>query len=125
MNKDIYPFEEEDWEELELNINHIYDVIYGCIMSYYIKEYMNYHLIKKVDDDEILLKEKINDEESNLVCTFKINDTKVDIICGNEKRFVNLTDDINKDKFKVFLGFRLTFDKYLKEKNEISDPINE
>ena len=120
MNKDIDPFEEEDWEELELNIDHVYDVVYGCIMSYYTKEYMNYNLIKKDEDDEILLREKINDEESNLVCTFKINhnNDKVDIIYENQRKIVNLIDDVKKDKFKVFLGFRVTFDKYLKDKNE-------
>jgi len=119
MNKDIDPFEEEDWEELELNLDHIYDVVYGCIMSYYTKEYMNYNLIKKEEDDEILLKEKISDEESNLVCTFKINNNndKVDIIYENQRKTVNLIDDVNKDKFKVFLGFRVTFDNYLKDKN--------
>lgn len=118
MNKDIDPFEEEDWEELELNLDHIYDVIYGCIMSYYTNEYMNYNLIKKDDNGEILLKEKIDDEESNLVCTFKINENndKVDILYDEQIKTVNLVDNINNDKFRVFLGFRVTFDKYLKDK---------
>lgn len=119
MIKDIDPFEEEDWEELELNSDHIYDVIYGCVMSYYKERYMEYNVVKK--DDVVLLKEKLDDENSQIICSFTINENndKVEILYENqEKRIVNLVDNIKNDKFKVFFGFRVTFDKYLKEKDE-------
>jgi len=119
MIKDIDPFEEEDWEELELNSDHIYDVIYGCVMSYYKERYMEYNVVKK--DDVVLLKEKLDDENSQIICSFTINENndKVEILYENqEKRIVNLVDNIKNDKFKVFFDFRVTFDKYLKEKDE-------
>ena len=119
MIKDIDPFEEEDWEELELNSDHIYDVIYGCVMSYYKERYMEYNVVKK--DDVVLLKEKLDDENSQIICSFTINENndKVEILYENqEKRIVNLVANIKNDKFKVFFDFRVTFDKYLKEKDE-------
>jgi len=113
--KDLDPFAEENWEEIELKLDDIYDVVYGCIMSYYKDKYLNINLVKT--DDTIILTEK-NDDNDDIICEFSINydDMIVDIVYETQKRHVQLENKIKSDKFKVFLGFRVTFDKYLKDK---------
>jgi len=114
---DIDPFAEEEWDEIELKLDDIYDVIYGCIMTYYKEQYMNYNL--RIKDNTIFLTEKIDEDNDDLICSFNItNDVTVNIIYKLQEYNIELINKKSDDKTKVFFGFRSSFDKYLKSKND-------
>jgi len=96
-----------------ITIDDIYDVIYGSLVSYYKNDNLN--LIKKTNN--ILLKEKKSIDEDCLICKINIENEKiVKINYDNQTKLVDLSYNIKNDKFKVFLGFRSSFDEYLKNR---------
>ena len=125
MNQeDIDPFGEEDWEEFDdIQLEDIYDVIYGSLLTYYKDNFMSCHMIKTNDDVALYEKSK-NYDDNKLICSFSIKGEYVSVIFETKgattkvlKRAVGtfkLTKNLNDDKVNVSKKFRFVFNEYLK-----------
>lgn len=106
----IDPFEEDLSEDI--NIDHIYNIIYGSLLTYYKDIFLNYRIIKK---DDIIYLLKIIDEDYEIVCYFNIDQDFIVVNYQEQGQLKNerfkLEYDLNDNKFKIYKIFKTTFDK--------------
>lgn len=109
----IDPFEIDKNEDI--NIEHIYDVIYGSLLNYYNDVFLNYRLIKK--NDSVMLLKIIDIEQYEFVCSFSIDfDNNRILIIYNENdeqkvQSFKLEYDIESNKYKIYKNFIFIFNE--------------